>query len=648
IKNRNTQMRLEDKAEAPGDQSRPGLSSTTEKADAEPTIAGVIQVALEDASGMSNWKQPVAPGGSERELRNTEASPKPSSRAAQEGTGELEAGWEQIQPKLDEDLEGFLQPSIETNDQQKGQRSPVMVEDQPPESCQGSKEQDLGRQCTLDSLGQPLPDDTPGESGPPQVALSESGPGAHEDNSQEAVLPPPMVTTEKETTLPFLPPMPGPQIPKAGGKVVEIQPSSRLIPDAFPCPQEKDTDKKKELDQAQKRLPEATAVAVVRSPRNTRPGFMKCLLEVEEQATHHRALKARALMSWRAPRTMTSVHAPGPVSSSTTLQNSTSASAAIPLWARPLVPGSAPALVGTPVPVLPTHNQDLGHRWPEFGSQISERSLCYAKARQESEERSLLKSWEEWPEEHLTLKQEEAFHCYFEVFNGPGEIDAPSLSKVLHIINFPLSAAQVEEALRSADINGDGHVDFRDFLAVMTDSARFFCSVEQNVLLDMSCVNPSTLFFDILSLLVEMLALPETALEEITSYYQKMMKEGFSRTREMELAMAGLRSRKKLLYNLQQMDSLEVPERRVLRIPGRVKQQNYAANLQSPYAQVPCIPLYPRLEKTARRKHGSRSTVDHCTSTGLSPDPFESGPPGSREHASDSKKWLSSVPARTH
>nr|XP_012804000.2 spermatogenesis-associated protein 21 [Jaculus jaculus] len=633
-------MRLEDKAEAPGDQPRPGLSSTTEKADAEPTIAGVIQGAEaslgphverslhgELAPAQLSVQQTRGqllgllrrPWGS-FDVRKTAQDCalfhwgciwKQSSRAAQEGTGELEAGWEQIQPKLDEDLEGFLQPSIETNDQQKGQRSPVMVEDQPPESC--------------------------------QVALSESGPGAHEDNSQEAVLPPPMVTTEKETTLPFLPPMPGPQIPKAGGKVVEIQPSSRSLP--LP---EKDTDKKKELDQAQKRLPEATAVAVVRSPRNTRPGFMKCLLEVEEQATHHRALKARALMSWRAPRTMTSVHAPGPVSSSTTLQNSTSASAAIPLWARPLVPGSAPALVGTPAPVLPTHNQDLGHRWPEFGSQISERSLCYAKARQESEERSLLKSWEEWPEEHLTLKQEEAFHCYFEVFNGPGEIDAPSLSKVLHIINFPLSAAQVEEALRSADINGDGHVDFRDFLAVMTDSARFFCSVEQNVLLDMSCVNPSTLFFDILSLLVEMLALPETALEEITSYYQKMMKEGFSRTREMELAMAGLRSRKKLLYNLQQMDSLEVPERRVLRIPGRLKQQNYAANLQSPYAQVPCIPLYPRLEKTARRKHGSRSTVDHCTSTGLSPDPFESGPPGSREHASDSKKWLSSVPARTH
>lgn len=39
---------------------------------------------------------------------------------------------------------------------------------------------------------------------------------------------------------------------------------------------------------------------------------------------------------------------------------------------------------------------------------------------------------------------------------------------------------------------------------------------EQNVLMDMSPRNPYTLFFEILSLLVEMLALPELALEEIT------------------------------------------------------------------------------------------------------------------------------------
>nr|XP_060477136.1 spermatogenesis-associated protein 21-like [Panthera onca] len=121
----------------------------------------------------------------------------------------------------------------------------------------------------------------------------------------------------------------------------------------------------------------------------------------------------------------------------------------------------------------------------------------------------------------------------------------------------------------------------------------------------------------------------------------------------MESAIGRLRSRKKLPCNPQQADTLEVPERRVLRILSRLKQQNYAANLQSPYAQVPCIPLYPRLDKKmARRKQGSHYVLDQCTPTSLGPDIrslfFQSGSQGSRAHNSESRKWLGSVPARTH
>lgn len=44
----------------------------------------------------------------------------------------------------------------------------------------------------------------------------------------------------------------------------------------------------------------------------------------------------------------------------------------------------------------------------------------------------------------------------------------------------------------------------------------------------------------------------------------------------MESTMGGLRSRKKIPYNSQQQaDSLEGPDRRVLRILSRLKQQNY-------------------------------------------------------------------------
>ncbi|KAJ8780819.1 hypothetical protein J1605_000862 [Eschrichtius robustus] len=89
----------------------------------------------------------------------------------------------------------------------------------------------------------------------------------------------------------------------------------------------------------------------------------------------------------------------------------------------------------------------------------------------------------------------------------------------------------------------------------------------------------------------------------------------------MEPAIGRLRSRKKLPYNPQQADTLEVPERRALRILSQLKQQNYAANLQSPYAQVPCIPLCPRLDKnTVRRKQGSHYVLELCTPTSLGPD----------------------------
>lgn len=59
-----------------------------------------------------------------------------------------------------------------------------------------------------------------------------------------------------------------------------------------------------------------------------------------------------------------------------------------------------------------------------------------------------------------------------------------------------------------------------------------------------------------------------------------------------------------------------------------------AANLQSPYAQVPCIPLRPRLDKMVHRKQGSHYMLDPCTPASPGPDIrsllFQSGSQGSR------------------
>ncbi|PNI25813.1 SPATA21 isoform 4 [Pan troglodytes] len=420
----------------------------------------------------------------------------------------------------------------------------------------------------------------------------------------------------------------------------------------------RDIGERQEPDRAQQQPQKPAVAAGTQSLGNFRQGFMKCLLEVEKmEASHRRASKARSQTAQKSPRTLT----PVPTSAPSLPQTPASVPASGPSWARLPAPGPEPAPMGAPVPtsmpcpVLLGPALDLGWRRMELLHQSSERTLSYAKARQELEEQSLQKLYQnrEKSEEQLTLKQEEAFRSYFEIFNGPGEVDAQSLKNILLLMGFSVTPAQVEDALMSADVNGDGRVDFKDFLAVMTDTRRFFCSVEQNALSDMAPHNPHTLLFEILSLLVEMLALPEAVLEEITNYYQKKLKEGTCKAQEMEAAVGRLRLQKKLLYNPQQEESSEVPERKVLSILSRLKQQNYAPNLQSPYAQVPCILLCPRLDKKmVRRQPSNHYALDQCTPPGLDPDIrspfFQSGSQGNREHNSDSRKWLSSVPARTH
>ncbi|XP_043429794.1 spermatogenesis-associated protein 21 isoform X1 [Prionailurus bengalensis] len=688
--NGNAQMHTEGRIKAPGAQPSPGMSTTSKRPGVEATISEISQVAFPDAAGMGSGKQPSsAPGGPEkgpehsaaseegpRELRTQEQRQPPepgkkqSTPAPQQGPGLRQGGRDQAKPGSELGVLPSRVPAAQEGQQQQGSgketegqpgrhQNPGMVEGQAPESHQdpawrpppghqAANGEDIGQpvkaSCTSDSRGQQLGDkpaeevDTPRIR--PQGALPEPGPGGHEDSSQGAGPRMPLATLEEKTANSFPPSTPGPDPPKGGVEGVETQPT----PGPVPPPETRDTGERRDLDPVQKQPQAPTVAAGAPNLGNHRQGFMKCLLEVEEvEATHRRATaKARALPNRKSPRTLTPVPSSAPSLLLTLPQTPAPAPVMAPSWARLPAPGSIPAPGGTPVPgpvvALPPPTLDAGWRRTELLHPSGDRSLSSSKARQELEERGLLKlsqTREERSEEHLTLKQEEAFRSYFEVFNGHGEVDAQSLENILLLVGISLTPAQVEDALMSADVDGDGRVGFKDFLAVMTDSGRFFSSVEQSALTDTAPPNPHTLLFEILSLMVEMLALPEAALEEITDYYQKKLKEGTCKAREMESAIGRLRSRKKLPCNPQQADTLEVPERRVLRILSRLKQQNYAANLQSPYAQVPCIPLYPRLDKKmARRKQGSHYVLDQCTPTSLGPDIrslfFQSGSQGSR------------------
>ncbi|VFV43722.1 Hypothetical predicted protein [Lynx pardinus] len=599
---------------------------------------------------------------------------KQSTPAPQQGPGLRQGGRDQAKPgnelgvlssRVPAAQEGQQQQGSgkETEDQQGRHQNPGMVEGQAPESHQdpewrpppghqAANGEDIGQPVKAScSRGQQAGDKPPEEVDTPRIrpqgALPEPGPGGHEDSSQAAGPRMPLATLEEKTANSFPPSTPGPDPPKGGVEGVETQPT----PGPVPPPEMRDTGERRDLDQVQKQPQAPTVAAGAQNLGNLRQGFMKCLLEVEEvEATHRRATaKARALPNRKSPRTLTPVPSSAPSLLLTLPQTPAPAPVMAPSWALPLMQSRA-KVVGTRAAT-----EESG--WDAIQPMRATRLIVNCTKAKESERPARLISKPQFPylykrNTHSTLRGC-PFRSYFEVFNGHGEVDAQSLENILLLVGISLTPAQVEDALMSADVDGDGRVGFKDFLAVMTDSGRFFSSVEQSALMDTAPPNPHTLLFEILSLMVEMLALPEAALEEITDYYQKKLKEGTCKAREMEAAIGRLRSRKKLPCNPQQADTSEVPERRVLRILSRLKQQNYAANLQSPYAQVPCIPLYPRLgKKMARRKQGSHYVLDQCTPTSLGPDIrslfFQSGSQGSREHNSESRKWLSSVPARTH
>ena len=160
-----------------------------------------------------------------------------------------------------------------------------------------------------------------------------------------------------------------------------------------PCPQEvKDLGERREPDHSLKLLQEPMVAVGAQNLGKPRPGFMKCLLEVEEEeATHRRATKARALPNRKSPRTLTPVPNSPPADSSapslplTLPQTSASAPAVAPSRVQPPapgpVPGPVPVPMGVPITALPIPMSDLGWRRTELLHHSRERSLDYPKAR---------------------------------------------------------------------------------------------------------------------------------------------------------------------------------------------------------------------------------------------------------------------------
>lgn len=167
-----------------------------------------------------------------------------------------------------------------------------------------------------------------------------------------------------------------------------VWPAGGLL-DSLPCPQKvRDTGERREPSPAQKQPQQSEEAAGAQSSGNPWQGFMKCLLEVEEEeATHRRASKARALTTRKSPKTLSPVGSCAPSLPLTLPQTPTSSPATAPPWARPMAPGATPAPMAAlvpatvPCPVLPVPTMDVGWRRQELLPQTSDRSLSYTRAR---------------------------------------------------------------------------------------------------------------------------------------------------------------------------------------------------------------------------------------------------------------------------
>ncbi|CAO2645630.1 Spermatogenesis-associated protein 21, partial [Lemmus lemmus] len=124
----------------------------------------------------------------------------------------------------------------------------------------------------------------------------------------------------------------------------------------------------------------------------------------------------------------------------------------------------------------------------------------------------------------LTPQELAAFQDIFRLFScSPmGTVDTHSMKVALRNVGIQLGPQQMCEALRLADLDGDGIVSFKDFLGVLTDNhrlAQYMGQMKSNRV----CEPPGlqTLFLEVLFKLLKQGFVPSKSEQEVTSYYLK-------------------------------------------------------------------------------------------------------------------------------
>ncbi|XP_029421834.1 EF-hand calcium-binding domain-containing protein 3-like, partial [Nannospalax galili] len=124
----------------------------------------------------------------------------------------------------------------------------------------------------------------------------------------------------------------------------------------------------------------------------------------------------------------------------------------------------------------------------------------------------------------LTSRQLAAFQDIFKLFScsPTGTVDMHSMKVALCNVGFHLGPQEMCEALRLADLDGDGIMSFKDFLGVLTDSHRLeqcMGQMKSNPLQEPPGLK--TLFLEVLFKLLNQGFVPSKSGQEVTSYYFK-------------------------------------------------------------------------------------------------------------------------------
>jgi len=123
----------------------------------------------------------------------------------------------------------------------------------------------------------------------------------------------------------------------------------------------------------------------------------------------------------------------------------------------------------------------------------------------------------------LTNEQQKAFREVFDLFdsNGGGTIDAQELDEALQSADIHLSKEEIADVLSSMDKDGNGEIDFEEFLTLMTNTERFLESVMCSTLEERS--QREVLLFDALTQFMKRSALH--SINEIVGYYHSKYKK---------------------------------------------------------------------------------------------------------------------------